>query len=165
MGVFIADLDEMRRIIASLQEKERSVVFTNGVFDLLHVGHVRALEDARSRGDCLVVGLNSDRSVSELKGPHLPINPEMERAEILCALSCVDYVTLFGDRRADRILEKLKPDVAAKGTDYTVDTVPERETILSYGGKIAIVGDPKNHASSDMMARIIESAGRRPEPG
>lgn len=165
MGVFIDDHDELRRVIAELQEKGRVVVFTNGVFDLLHVGHVRAIADARSRGDCLVIGLNSDRSVSELKGPHLPINPEMERAEILCALSSVDYVTLFGDRRADEILMKLRPDVAAKGTDYTVDTVPERETILSYGGRIAIVGDPKTHASSDMMARIIDMAGRRREPG
>ncbi len=165
MGVVIEDHGEMRRIIAGLQEKGRTVVFANGVFDLLHVGHVRALVDARSRGDFLVVGLNSDQSVSDLKGPHLPINPEMERAEILCALSCVDYVTLFGDRRADTILKTLRPDVAAKGTDYTVDTVPERETILSYGGRIAIVGDPKNHASSDMMARIIDQAGRRRDPG
>lgn len=165
MGVLIEDHDALRRIIASLQEEGRIVVFTNGVFDLLHVGHVRALDDARSRGDCLVVGLNSDRSVSELKGPHLPINPEAERAEILCALAAVDYVTLFGDRRADAILEKLRPDVAAKGTDYTEETVPERETILSYGGRIAIVGDPKTHASSDMMTRIIEMSRRRNDPG
>jgi len=161
MGTFVGDLKELRGIIAGLQGEGRTVVFTNGVFDLLHVGHIRALTDARSRGDCLVVGVNSDRSVAELKSPELPLNPEDERVEVLCALECVDLVTVFSDRTADAILLQLKPDVHAKGTDYTEETVPERETVLSYGGRIAIVGDPKNHASSSLMQKLLRLVRRK----
>jgi rfaE bifunctional protein nucleotidyltransferase chain/domain len=161
MGRYVSDHAELRAIIAGHQDEGRRVVFTNGVFDLLHVGHVRALADARSRGDFLVVGVNSDSSVAELKSPELPLNPENERIEILCALECVDYVTLFSDRSADPILLELRPDIHAKGTDYTEETVPERETVLSYGGRIAIVGDPKDHASSSLLERLLEMVRRK----
>lgn len=161
MGEFIKDHGAMREVIAGRQARGETIVFTNGVFDLLHVGHVRALTDARSRGDCLVVGLNSDASVAALKGPHLPVNPEEERAEVLCSLACVDYVTMFTDRSADGILLALKPDIHAKGTDYTEETVPERDTVLSYGGRIAIVGDPKDHSSSDTIEKIGRMARRK----
>ncbi len=160
MGVFIRDHGDLLDTVSQLLEQGKRVVFTNGVFDLLHVGHVRALKDARSRGDCLVVAVNSDRSVSVLKGPELPINPEDERVEILSALECVDYVTLFHEQRVDALLLKLKPTVHAKGTDYTQETVPERDAVLSYGGEIAIVGDPKRHSSSGLMDRIKQMALR-----
>jgi rfaE bifunctional protein nucleotidyltransferase chain/domain len=133
------------------------VVMTNGTFDLLHVGHLRSLADARSRGDLLVVAVNSDRSVRSYKGPHLPIQPEDERAELLAGLRCVDYVTIFDEPRVDGILALLRPHVHAKGTEYTPDTIPEAATVRAYGGEIAIVGDPKAHSSSWLMARIRAS--------
>jgi len=165
MGLYVPDRAELRRIIADHQSGGRTVVFTNGVFDLLHVGHVRALIDARSHGDRLVVALNSDSSVKRFKGPGLPLNPESERVELLCALTCVDYVTLFAEPSADGILLALMPDIHAKGTDYTEETVPERETVLSYGGRIAIVGDPKDHSSTTLRARLaqmLDHQARRP---
>ncbi len=161
MGIRIDDHGTLRHIISGLQAEGKTVVFTNGVFDLLHVGHVRALVDARSRGDCLVLGVNSDASVQALKDPDLPLVPEGERAEILCALSCVDYVTLFTDRSADGILLALKPDIHCKGTDYTEATVPERETVLSFGGRIAIVGDPKDHSSTEMREKAIRISRKK----
>jgi rfaE bifunctional protein nucleotidyltransferase chain/domain len=127
---------------------------TNGGFDLLHVGHVRSLRDARSRGDALVVALNSDRSVCAYKGPGHPIHPETERAEVLCALACVDLVTIFDDPTVDRLLRLLRPDVHAKGTDYTKETVPERATAAELGIEVAIVGDPKDHSSRGLIERI-----------
>ena len=162
MGVFVADIEELARIVRRLQAEGRTVVFTNGAFDLLHVGHVRALVDARSRGGALVVAVNSDLSVSAAKGPGRPLVPEAERVEILCALACVDYTTLFDDPKVDRLLLALKPDVHAKGTDYTEETVPERATVLSYGGRIAIVGDPKDHSTSAFRERLLAAARRRP---
>ncbi len=129
-------------------------MFTNGGFNLLHVGHVRSLVDARSRGDVLVVALNSDSSIKKNKGADYPLIPEDERLELMAALECVDLLTIFSDPTVDSLLLKLKPHVHAKGTDYTKETVPERATVLSYGGEIAIVGDPKDHASSNIIAMI-----------
>lgn len=158
MGIIIGDHGELRRIIEDRSAMGETVVFTNGAFDLFHVGHLRALSDARSRGDCLVVAVNSDSSVAAYKGPHLPIVPEEERVEILCGLACVDFVTLFGDTTVDNLLLQLKPQIHAKGRDYTEETVPERETVLSYGGTIAIVGDPKNHSSTNLRERLARAA-------
>ena len=154
MGVFLDDHEDLRHIIKGLQHQGKRIVLTNGVFDLLHVGHLRSLKDARSRGDFLVVAVNTDRSVKALKGPDLPVNTFAERVEVLCELTCVDYVTFLNDERADTMLEFLRPNVHAKGTDYTPETVPERETVLGYGGEIAIVGDPKDHSTTRLLRKI-----------
>jgi rfaE bifunctional protein nucleotidyltransferase chain/domain len=131
-----------------------TIVFANGAFDLLHVGHVRYLQAAAREADWLVVGINSDRSVRALKGGPRPILPESERAEIVSALACVDAVVLFDEDSPAGLLRDLKPDVHAKGTDYTVASVPEREVVASYGGRTAIVGDPKDHATTDLLKKI-----------
>ncbi|MFH1998032.1 MAG: adenylyltransferase/cytidyltransferase family protein [Planctomycetota bacterium] len=154
MGVVIDHREDLRLIIKGLQSQGKRVVFTNGVFDLLHVGHIRSLIDARSRGEFLVVAANSDTSVKKLKGPDLPIIPWKERAEVLAALECVDYVTILEEQSADDLLAYLKPNIHAKGTDYTPENVPERETVLGYGGDIAIVGDPKKHSTTDILGRV-----------
>jgi rfaE bifunctional protein nucleotidyltransferase chain/domain len=131
-----------------------TIAFANGCFDLLHVGHVRYLQGAAAEADRLVVAVNDDRSVAELKGPGRPILPAADRAELVAAVRGVDYVVLFGDPTVERLLLLLKPDVHCKGTDYTVETVPERATVRAYGGRTAIVGDPKNHATRDVIKRI-----------
>ena len=136
----------------------RRVVLANGCFDLVHVGHARYLADARSRGDCLVVALNTDESVRQLKGPGRPLVTLAERAELVAALRCVDFVTSFGEPTLAETLRSLRPDVHAKGTDYTVETVPEREVDRELGIEIAICGDPKDRSSSDLLARIARPA-------
>ncbi len=136
------------------RRRDQSVVFANGCFDLLHVGHVRYLAGAAAEGDILLVALNSDRSVRRLKGKGRPVFPAPERAEIIAALECVDAVLIFDDPSVDRLLEFIRPDVHAKGTDYAPETVPERETVRSYGGRIAIVGDPKDHSSAGLLERL-----------
>jgi rfaE bifunctional protein nucleotidyltransferase chain/domain len=135
----------------------RTVAFANGCFDVLHVGHVRYLADAKAQADRLIVAINDDGSVSGLKGPGRPILSGADRAEIVAALESVDYVVLFSDPDVNRLLRLLKPDVHCKGTDYTPDTVPERETVRAYGGRIAIVGDPKDHSTRDLLTRIKSS--------
>ena len=132
----------------------RRIVFANGAFDLLHAGHVRYLEASRREGGWLAVGINSDRSVRRAKGVDRPILPEEERAEIVAALACVDAVVLFDEDSPAALLEELKPEVHAKGTDYTVASVPERDVVAAYGGRTAIVGDPKDHATTDLIDRI-----------
>ena len=150
----VRDLDQLAETIEALKAEGKTIVMTNGTFDLLHVGHLRSLEDARSRGDVLVVAVNSDASVRGYKGPNLPIQPEAERAELLAGLRCVDYVTIFDELTVDNVLLKLKPQIHAKGTEYDPATVPEGPTVRSYGGEIAIVGDPKAHSTSWLIARI-----------
>jgi rfaE bifunctional protein nucleotidyltransferase chain/domain len=135
----------------------RTFAFANGCFDVLHVGHVRYLADAKAQADRLIVAVNDDGSVSGLKGPGRPILHAADRAEIVAALESVDYVVLFSDLDVNRLLRLLKPDVHCKGTDYTPETVPERETVLAYGGRIAIAGDPKAHSTRDLLARIKSS--------
>jgi D-glycero-beta-D-manno-heptose 1-phosphate adenylyltransferase len=132
----------------------RTIAFANGCFDLLHVGHVRYLQSAAREADRLVVAINDDWSVASLKGPRRPILSAVDRAEIVAAVRGVDYVTIFAEMNATPLLLALRPDVHCKGTDYTVDTVPERETVAAYGGRIAIVGDPKDHSTRDLLARI-----------
>ncbi|MGH9440721.1 MAG: D-glycero-beta-D-manno-heptose 1-phosphate adenylyltransferase [Thermoanaerobaculia bacterium] len=132
----------------------RRIVFANGAFDLLHVGHVRYLEAARREGDFLVVGVNSDSSVRAAKGSHRPILPEEERAEIVAALACVDAVVIFSEESPAELIREVRPEVHAKGTDYTPETVPERGVVESYGGQVRIVGDPKDHATTDLISRV-----------
>ncbi len=146
---------ELKRTVEDSRKAGRKVVLANGCFDLLHAGHIRYLEGAKAQGDILVLAVNSDESVRQLKGDGRPIQSEAERTEILASLECVDYVLVFGDATVDGLLKDLKPDVHAKGTDYTVETVPERETVRSYGGRVAIVGDPKDHSSRDLIRTIV----------
>jgi D-glycero-beta-D-manno-heptose 1-phosphate adenylyltransferase len=137
----------------------RTVALANGCFDVLHVGHVRYLQGAAAEADRLIVAINDDRSVAELKGPGRPILPASDRAELVAALRGVDYVVTFGERTVERLLRTIKPDVHCKGTDYTIDSVPERAVVLEYGGRTAIVGDPKQHATRELIARIAGSRG------
>ena len=146
--------DELVTRIAAARIKGARVVLANGCFDVLHVGHVRYLAGARELGDVLVVGINSDDQVRRLKGPNRPILPAGERAEIVAALESVSYVTVFEEPTVEELLLALKPDVHAKGTDYTEDSVPERDVVRSYGGRVAIVGDPKDHSTSEILARL-----------
>lgn len=132
----------------------RTVVLANGVFDLFHVGHARYLAGAAAEGDILIVAVNSDASTRANKGPDRPVVPDRERAEIVAALACVDGVVVFDDRDVRGIIGALRPDVHAKGSDYTVDTVPEGDLVRSYGGRVAICGDPKDHATTELIQRL-----------
>ena len=152
-----------RGTLAARIEQDRArgltIAFANGAFDLLHVGHIRYLEGAKREADRLVVAINSDASVRALKGPNRPILSESDRAELVAALRAVDYVVIFDEPTVAPLLDLLKPDVHCKGTDYTVDTVPERDTVRAYGGRIAIVGDPKDHSTTDLLARLKPQVG------
>ena len=150
----ILERDELVERVSKLRSESAAIVFANGLFDLFHVGHLRYLEGAAELGDVLVVAINSDRQARELKGEGRPFTPENERAEIVAALKCVDFVTVFDEPTVEELLLALKPDFHAKGTDYTVDTVPEREVVRSYGGTVAIVGDPKDHSSTEIIERL-----------
>jgi rfaE bifunctional protein nucleotidyltransferase chain/domain len=141
-------------ILEEHRRASRKIVFANGVFDLLHVGHIRYLEAARAEGDVLVVGINSDSSTRKLKGPDRPILTERARATLVAALESVTYVTIFDELDVNSLLKELQPNVHAKGTDYTADTVPERELAALLGIRVAIVGDPKQHSTRDLLARL-----------
>ena len=158
----LVDIEEAAGRAAEWRARGRRVVFANGCFDLLHVGHVRYLSAARGLGDALVVGLNSDASVRRLKGPGRPVMPADERAELIGALAAVDLVVVFDDDSADALIARLRPDVHAKGTDYTEESVPERATVLTAGGRVAIAGDPKSHATRDLIAAIVARFGPGP---
>ncbi|HEX3069434.1 MAG TPA: adenylyltransferase/cytidyltransferase family protein [Thermoanaerobaculia bacterium] len=149
-------LDE--RALADALAKERAagktIAFANGCFDVLHVGHIRYLQDAARQADVLVAGINGDESVRELKGEGRPVMSEAERAELISAIRGVSYVTIFHDRSPGRLIGDLKPDVHCKGTDYTPDSVPEAEIVRAYGGRVAIVGDAKEHSTTEMLKRM-----------
>ena len=137
----------------------RTLAFANGCFDVLHVGHVRYLAGAAAEADRLIVAVNDDASVAALKGPGRPVQPALDRAELVAALRMVDYVVVFPDLSVERLLRALEPEVHCKGTDYTVETVPEREIVRAYGGRTVIVGDDKDHATRDVIARIRARVG------
>jgi len=149
-------LDEAVALADRLRAERKRIVLANGCFDLLHVGHVRYLRAARQLGDVLFVGINSDAAVARLKGRGRPLMPAAERAEILLALREVDHVVVFDEDTADRLVASLRPHVHAKGTDYRARSVPEATTVQNVGGRIEIVGDPKDHSSRDLIARIVE---------
>lgn len=153
----VKSIEEAKARIDALNQAGQRVVFTNGAFDVLHVGHLRSLRQARALGDHLMVAVNSDRSVRQSKGPDRPLFPAQERIELLAGLACVDTVFVFDDATVDAVLLLLQPAVHAKGPDYTLETVPERQTVLSYGGEIAITGDPKDHSSSALQRRLRAS--------
>ena len=149
----IVTRDQLVDLVRADRQAGRTIAFANGCFDLLHVGHTRYLQAAAAEADRLVVAVNDDREASK-KGPGRPILSAADRAEIVAALRGVDYVVIFPEPTVTPLLMLLQPDVHCKGTDYTVDTVPERETVRAYGGRIAIVGDPKDHSTRDLLARI-----------
>ena len=153
MGIIVSE-SELVDAVARDRAAGRTIAFANGCFDLLHVGHVRYLKGAAKEGDRLIVAVNDDRSVAALKGPGRPVLAAADRAELVASLHGVDYVVLFGDANVARLLTLLKPDVHCKGTDYTVDTVPERAVVQAYGGRTAIVGDAKRHSTRDLLARL-----------
>src|SRR5216683_8005903 len=146
--------DVLRQKLAEHKRRGQRIVLANGCFDTLHVGHVRYLDGARREGDVLVVGVNADSGVCHLKGPGRPILDENARAQLVAALRCVDYVVLFAEPNVGTLLEDLRPDVHAKGTDYTVETVPEREVAKRLGIRVAIVGDPKDHSTREFLDSI-----------
>jgi D-glycero-beta-D-manno-heptose 1-phosphate adenylyltransferase len=154
MPVPVLLLPELEAAVAADRREGRTLAFANGVFDLLHVGHVRYLQSAAAEADKLVVAVNADASVQRLKGPGRPVLPESARAELVAAIRGVDYVVIFDSDTVSDLLEKLRPDVHCKGTDYTVESVPERAIVRSYGGRTAIVGDPKDHSTRDLLARL-----------
>ena len=154
----IVSRQELKELVESDRAAGRTVALANGCFDLLHVGHIRYLEAASAEADRLVVAINDDQSVARLKGEGRPVMPEADRAELVGGLRAVDYVVLFSEPTVTGLLEELRPDVHCKGTDYTEDTVPERDAVRAYGGRVAIVGDPKDHSTRDLLSRIRKAA-------
>jgi rfaE bifunctional protein nucleotidyltransferase chain/domain len=150
----VLDRKQLVERVTAAREAGARIVLANGCFDVLHVGHIRYLAGARELGDVLVVGINSDEQVALQKGSGRPVLPATERAEIVAALEPVTFVTIFSEPTVEELLLALKPDVHAKGTDYTTETVPERDVVRSYGGQVAIVGDPKDHSTSAIIVRL-----------
>ena len=152
----LVSLGEARVLAEGARAAGRRVVMANGAFDLLHVGHVRYLAAAKAAGDMLFVAVNSDASVHAIKGPLRPVVPEAERVELLSHLDCVDWIVVFDEPTVAEVLRALRPHVHAKGTDYTPESVPERAVVAEWGGETVICGDPKEHATTDLVAEILE---------
>ena len=148
--------DELRRRVAQWRAQGEQIILANGAFDLLHVGHIRYLHAAKNLGGRLVVAVNADASVRALKGEGRPLMPDQERAEILAALADVDAVTVFNEPDVRAVIREIRPDIHAKGTDYTAATVPEADVVRACGGRIAIVGDPKNHSATDIIRSRLD---------
>ena len=159
----ILDRNRLIARVAIARKNGARVVLCNGCFDILHVGHVRYFEGARALGDLLVVGVNGDEQVRALKGEGRPLVPERERAELVAALRAVDFVTIFHEPTVEALLRAIRPDIHAKGTDYTEETVPERDVVRSLGGRVAIVGDAKQHSTSAMLRTLSVEASSRAE--
>jgi len=151
----VVTLEELDAFAADARASGRTIALANGVFDLLHVGHVRYLQASAAEADCLIVAVNADASVRRLKGEGRPIVDERGRAEMVASLRGVDRVVIFDDDTVGPLLQRLRPDVHCKGTDYTVETVPERAIVIGYGGRTAICGDPKDHSTRDLLQRIV----------
>ena len=154
MNAPVVGESELKTIVGAMRRERKTIAFANGVFDILHVGHVRYLQGAAAMADVLVVGVNGDESVRQLKGEGRPIMVESERAELVSAIRGVSYVTIFREKSPARLLGELKPDFHCKGTDYTPDSVPEAEVVRAYGGRVVIVGDPKDHSTSEIVSRM-----------
>ena len=155
--IIFAPVLQRNRLIARVAIERRGgakIVLANGCFDLFHVGHIRYLAGARALGDILIVGINSDEQVRKLKGANRPFMPETERAEMISALRFVNYVTIFDEPTVEELIRAVRPDFHAKGTDYTTETVPEKEIVKEYGGRTAIVGDPKDHSSTELIKKV-----------
>jgi D-glycero-beta-D-manno-heptose 1-phosphate adenylyltransferase len=156
-GQKIVERSRLPELARNLRAQKRKIVFANGCFDILHVGHVRYLEGARCEGDALIVGVNADSSVCRLKGPGRPILDEGARALLVAALRAVDFVVIFPEPNVEALLEELRPDVHAKGTDYSAESVPERATADRLGIRVAIVGDPKNHSTRELLRSVRQA--------
>jgi D-glycero-beta-D-manno-heptose 1-phosphate adenylyltransferase len=152
----VADLDEVATAAEEARRRGLKVALANGAFDLLHVGHVRYLRGAKALADVLVVAVNSDASVRALKGPTRPVMSELERAEIVAALEGVDWVVVFNEATPSAVIARIRPDLQVKGTDYTSETVPEGELVRSYGGRVVIAGDPKDHSTTLLLDRLLQ---------
>ncbi len=150
----IQSVEEIRRALEAHRREGRTVALANGVFDLLHVGHVRYLEGAKALADVLVVAVNSDASTRAYKGPERPVIPQGERAELVAALACTDYVLVFDEPDVRMVIRTLRPDVQVKGTDYTAESIPERAEVEAYGGRVAVAGDPKDHSTTEIARRL-----------
>ncbi len=150
----IVERGELAEVVARWRAAGETITLANGCFDLLHVGHVRYLQGARALGGKLVVAINSDQSVRRLKGHGRPAMPEQERAEIVAALACVDAVVIFDEPDVRPLIREIKPNIQAKGTDYTRDTVPERDEVVALGGRVEIVGDPKDHSTTELLGKV-----------
>lgn len=156
---FFAPVLDRTRLIARVAIERRAnkkIVLANGCFDFFHAGHIRYLAGAKNLGDCLIVGINSDKQVRKLKGENRPFTNENERAEIISALKFVDFVTIFDEPTVEELIRAIRPDFHAKGTDYTIETVPEREIVRACGGQTAIVGDPKDHSSTELLKLMVK---------
>lgn len=147
--------NEIVKLVSEQRAASKKIVLANGCFDLIHAGHIRYLQGAKALGDILIVGINSDRQVARLKGKDRPLMPENERAEIIASIRFVDAVTVFDEPTVEELIRAIRPNIHAKGTDYTIDTVPEREIVKSVGGTVAIVGDPKDHSSTELARKIV----------
>lgn len=152
----IKNREELSKIVENLKKENKKIVFTNGCFDLLHLGHIRYLQEAKNLGDCLIVGLNSDSSVRALKGEKRPLVPQQERAEIISSLSCVDYVVIFDELTPENLILSLKPHLQVKGGDYKIEEIPERKAVESYGGKVVIVPYVKGYSTTNLVEKILE---------
>jgi D-glycero-beta-D-manno-heptose 1-phosphate adenylyltransferase len=150
----LLDIAALAELVEELKNTKRKIMFTNGCFDIIHAGHVRYLQAARQLGDVLIVGLNSDNSVSLLKGPTRPINNQEDRAEVLAALSAVDYVIIFGEQTAEKLIRVIKPDIYVKGGDYVVANLPEAELIDKLGGEIVLIPEVQGRSSSNIINKI-----------
>lgn len=158
----IPSWEALRDVVGQLRRAKKSIAFTNGCFDLLHVGHLRSLRSAREKGDCLMVAINSDTSTRRYKGSGRPIVPDHERAEMLAGLACVDYVFIFDEPTVDRLLDEIRPDAYCKGTEYSVQMLPERDTVQRIGTAFYAVGDPKDHSTADLIEKVVTSHANRP---
>lgn len=150
----LIEKEKLDNIIKKLKSENKKIVFTNGCFDILHAGHVRYLKESKKFGDILIIGLNSDISVKKIKGESRPINPEMDRAEVLAGLEAVNYIVLFDETSPVKLLEEIKPDIYTKGADYTVETLPEAKTVLSYGGKIEFIKFLEGRSTTKIIDKI-----------
>jgi len=148
--------EELAEALDALRKKNKKIIFTNGCFDILHLGHIRYLQQAKSLGDILIVGINSDSSIRKLKGENRPIVPEDERSEIIAALECVDYVIIFSESTPKRIIKMIKPDIHVKGGDWKIEQILEANLVQSYGGKVVIVDEVEGYSTSEIIRRIIE---------
>ncbi len=152
----IKSIEELQKIVSEVKAQNKKIVTTNGVFDILHIGHIRYLQEAKKQGDVFIMAINTDASVKENKGPKRPLNTENDRAEALAALECVDYVTFFSEKTPVKILEKIKPDIHVKGGDYKIEQIIEKETVEKSGGKIILIPEIEGYATTSLIKKILE---------
>lgn len=153
----IKTLDDLKKIAEKLRNDKKKIVTTNGVFDILHIGHIRYLQEAKKLGNILIIAVNSDSSVRKLKGPKRPLNNENDRMEALAALECVDYVTMFADDNPIKVIETLKPDVHAKGGDYMMENIIEKDAVEKNNGKVVLIPMVKGYSTTDFIGKIINA--------